>query len=114
MASLVELQPGRAGSYMCRAIRRRSPRDVRVLLNTGWTLQSLRAFDLFPMTSHVEVVAVIEPPQVRLATYVFPGPLTPAQSPGQADHGFAEDRVQEMHSQTRRPTLSVRHSGFRA
>ena len=61
-------------------------RDVRVLLDAGWTLQSLRAFDLFPMTSHVEVVAVIEPPQVRLATYVLPGPLTPAQSPGQADH----------------------------
>jgi tRNA/tmRNA/rRNA uracil-C5-methylase (TrmA/RlmC/RlmD family) len=36
-------------------------RDVRVLLNTGWTLSSLRAFDIFPMTEHVELVAALEP-----------------------------------------------------
>ena len=36
-------------------------RDLRVLLGHGWRLRSLRAFDLFPMTEHVEVVAVVEP-----------------------------------------------------
>ena len=85
MASLVELQPGPRRIVYVSCDPASFARDVRVLLDAGWTLQSLRAFDLFPMTSHVEVVAVIEPPQVRLATYVFPGPLTPAQSPGQAD-----------------------------
>ena len=37
-------------------------RDLRVLLDVGWELESLRAFDLFPMTEHVELVAVLTPP----------------------------------------------------
>ncbi|HEY2214774.1 MAG TPA: TRAM domain-containing protein [Acidimicrobiales bacterium] len=37
-------------------------RDVRVLINAHWTLTSLRAFDIFPMTEHVEMVAILEPP----------------------------------------------------
>jgi tRNA/tmRNA/rRNA uracil-C5-methylase (TrmA/RlmC/RlmD family) len=37
-------------------------RDLRVLLDRGWTVRSLRAFDLFPMTEHVEVVVVLDRP----------------------------------------------------
>jgi tRNA/tmRNA/rRNA uracil-C5-methylase (TrmA/RlmC/RlmD family) len=37
-------------------------RDVRVLLDEGWRLGALRAFDIFPMTEHVELVAGLEPP----------------------------------------------------
>jgi tRNA/tmRNA/rRNA uracil-C5-methylase (TrmA/RlmC/RlmD family) len=37
-------------------------RDVRVLLQAGWTFASLRAFDIFPMTEHVELVANLQPP----------------------------------------------------
>ena len=37
-------------------------RDLRVMLDGGWRLASLRAFDIFPMTEHVELVAVLEPP----------------------------------------------------
>ena len=37
-------------------------RDLAVALRAGWTVRSLRAFDLFPMTEHVELVAVLEPP----------------------------------------------------
>ena len=37
-------------------------RDLRVFLHAGWNLALLRAFDLFPMTEHVEVLAVLEPP----------------------------------------------------
>jgi len=37
-------------------------RDIRILLNEKWTLTSLRAFDIFPMTEHVELVAALEPP----------------------------------------------------
>ena len=36
-------------------------RDLRVLLDAGWDLAGLRAFDLFPMTEHVELVATIRP-----------------------------------------------------
>jgi tRNA/tmRNA/rRNA uracil-C5-methylase (TrmA/RlmC/RlmD family) len=38
-------------------------RDVRVLLDEGWELTTLRVFDIFPMTEHVELVARIEPPE---------------------------------------------------
>jgi tRNA/tmRNA/rRNA uracil-C5-methylase (TrmA/RlmC/RlmD family) len=37
-------------------------RDARVLLDAGWTLDALRAFDIFPMTEHVEMVATLTPP----------------------------------------------------
>ena len=37
-------------------------RDLRVLLDVGWELTSLRGLDLFPMTEHVELVAVLVPP----------------------------------------------------
>jgi tRNA/tmRNA/rRNA uracil-C5-methylase (TrmA/RlmC/RlmD family) len=36
-------------------------RDIRVLLDARWTLTSLRALDIFPMTEHVELVAALEP-----------------------------------------------------
>ncbi|HEY6623009.1 MAG TPA: hypothetical protein VIX85_04195, partial [Acidimicrobiales bacterium] len=37
-------------------------RDLRVMLDAGWTLPTLRAFDLFPMTEHVELLGVLKPP----------------------------------------------------
>lgn len=37
-------------------------RDARVLLDAGWTLTSIRGFDIFPMTEHVELVAHFVPP----------------------------------------------------
>jgi tRNA/tmRNA/rRNA uracil-C5-methylase (TrmA/RlmC/RlmD family) len=36
-------------------------RDIQVLLAAGWRLTSLRAFDTFPMTEHVELVGTLEP-----------------------------------------------------
>jgi tRNA/tmRNA/rRNA uracil-C5-methylase (TrmA/RlmC/RlmD family) len=36
-------------------------RDARVLLDARWVLTSLRAFDIFPMTEHVELVGSFEP-----------------------------------------------------
>ncbi len=38
-------------------------RDLRAVLDAGWTLASLRAFDLFPMTEHVELVAALDAPR---------------------------------------------------
>jgi tRNA/tmRNA/rRNA uracil-C5-methylase (TrmA/RlmC/RlmD family) len=36
-------------------------RDLRAAREAGYGLRSLRAFDLFPMTAHVELLAVLEP-----------------------------------------------------
>jgi tRNA/tmRNA/rRNA uracil-C5-methylase (TrmA/RlmC/RlmD family) len=36
-------------------------RDVATFANCGLRLTSLRAFDIFPMTAHVECVALLEP-----------------------------------------------------
>jgi tRNA/tmRNA/rRNA uracil-C5-methylase (TrmA/RlmC/RlmD family) len=36
-------------------------RDVRYFAASGYRLTGLRAFDLFPMTHHVECVALLEP-----------------------------------------------------
>jgi tRNA/tmRNA/rRNA uracil-C5-methylase (TrmA/RlmC/RlmD family) len=41
-------------------------RDVGIFAEGGYGLGSLRAFDLFPMTSHVEVVAHLVKSDSRL------------------------------------------------
>lgn len=38
-------------------------RDIATFAEAGWQLRDLRAFDLFPMTSHVECVALLAPIQ---------------------------------------------------
>ena len=37
-------------------------RDAGLLTGAGWQLASLRAFDIFPMTEHIELVAAFTPP----------------------------------------------------
>ena len=39
-------------------------RDIALLRDRGWELTSLRAFDAFPMTHHVECLAVLASPRV--------------------------------------------------
>lgn len=74
---LVVLDPPRtgAGKQVVDAVLERHPRriayvacdpaalarDLKRILAAGWRLDSLRAFDLFPMTHHVECVAVLSP-----------------------------------------------------
>jgi tRNA/tmRNA/rRNA uracil-C5-methylase (TrmA/RlmC/RlmD family) len=38
-------------------------RDIAVFARLGWRLDGLRAFDIFPMTHHVECVAALTPEQ---------------------------------------------------
>jgi tRNA/tmRNA/rRNA uracil-C5-methylase (TrmA/RlmC/RlmD family) len=75
---IVVLDPARegAGTAVMGALAERTPavrtviyvscepssfaRDSRVLLDAGWRLRGLRAFDIFPMTEHVELVAALE------------------------------------------------------
>lgn len=74
---IVVLDPPRsgAGRRVVEAVLERSPRavayvacdpaafarDVRTFRDRGWALRALEAFDLFPMTHHVECVALLEP-----------------------------------------------------
>lgn len=74
---LVVLDPPRsgAGAAVCAAIAARKPRavayvacdpaalarDVATFAGLGYSLAGLRAFDLFPMTHHVECVATLQP-----------------------------------------------------
>lgn len=41
-------------------------RDLAYFRDGGYRVRTLRAFDLFPMTSHVECVAILEPAEKRL------------------------------------------------
>ena len=76
-ADVVVLDPPRtgAGPQVCRAVAAMRPRavayvacdpaalarDTRALLDAGYRLERLRAFDVFPMTHHVECVAHFVP-----------------------------------------------------
>ena len=60
-------------------------RDLRILLDAGWSVPALRAFDLFPMTAHVEVVASPHPAG-SAPPIVRPG------RPGRSDRGAATGR----------------------
>ena len=59
-AALVALRPRRIAYVACDPAS--FARDLRVLLEGGYVLRSLRAFDLFPMTEHVELVAILAAP----------------------------------------------------
>ena len=79
-ADLVVLDPPRAGAKrpVVEQVVARSPRavayvacdpgalarDVAIFAEHGYRLARLRAFDLFPMTSHTECVALLEPADV--------------------------------------------------
>jgi tRNA/tmRNA/rRNA uracil-C5-methylase (TrmA/RlmC/RlmD family) len=58
--ALCGLRPRRLVYVACDAAS--FARDLKVLLDAGWQMPSLRAFDLYPMTEHVELVAVLTPP----------------------------------------------------
>jgi tRNA/tmRNA/rRNA uracil-C5-methylase (TrmA/RlmC/RlmD family) len=57
---LVELAPRAVAYVACDPAA--LARDLATFLEAGWRLGWVRAFDLFPMTSHVECVAALHPP----------------------------------------------------
>jgi 23S rRNA (uracil1939-C5)-methyltransferase len=58
LSGLVKLKPGRIVYISCNPATQ--ARDIRHLLNHGFTLISLKPYDMFPLTAHVEVVALLE------------------------------------------------------
>jgi tRNA/tmRNA/rRNA uracil-C5-methylase (TrmA/RlmC/RlmD family) len=95
--NLVVLDPPRAGagSAVVRAIVAAGPRavayvacdpaalarDVGTFREAGWRLARLRAFDCFPMTQHVECVALLLPPAVAPPAAEPPAAEPPAAEP---------------------------------
>ena len=61
--ALAALRPRRLAYVSCEPAS--FARDARVLLDAGWAMPSLRAHDLYPMTEHVELVALFTPPSVE-------------------------------------------------
>jgi len=62
MAALAALRPAPRRIVYVSCDAGSFARDLRVLLDAGWDLGSLTAYDLFPMTEHVEVVAAVSRP----------------------------------------------------
>lgn len=60
MTAILALRPRVVGYVACDPAA--LARDVATAVQAGWRLASLRAFDAFPMTSHVECVAGLLPP----------------------------------------------------
>ena len=59
MRALIALGPRRIGYVSCDAGS--LARDVQAAVDAGWRLARLEAFDAFPMTSHVECLALLTP-----------------------------------------------------
>jgi tRNA/tmRNA/rRNA uracil-C5-methylase (TrmA/RlmC/RlmD family) len=60
VASLVRREPRRVVYVSCDAAT--FARDLKIFLSSGFVLSDLRVFDLFPMTEHVELVALLDSP----------------------------------------------------
>ena len=58
LSGLIELKPARIVYISCNPATQ--ARDIRHLLDHGFTLKSLKPFDMFPQTAHIEVVAALE------------------------------------------------------
>ena len=59
-AALAVLRPRALAYVSCDAAS--FARDLRVFLDAGWSVTSLRALDLYPQTEHVELVTLLGPP----------------------------------------------------
>lgn len=59
--AILELEPRRIAYISCNP--RALARDLKVFRDAGYTIGDLEAFDMFPNTAHVEVLAVLEGPK---------------------------------------------------
>ena len=63
VAGIIELRPRRISYVSCDPAT--LARDLRVLTTSGYQLDSVRAFDMFPQTHHVETVVHLSGPTVK-------------------------------------------------
>ena len=76
MRAAISLGPRAIGYVSCDPAT--LARDVRAALDAGWRLAGLRVFDAFPMTHHIECVAVLEPEPARSGSGVPDAPVNPS------------------------------------
>lgn len=58
---VVELKPAAVAYLSCNP--RAMARDLRRFKDLGWTVQETRAYDMFPQTTHLEMLALLVPPE---------------------------------------------------
>ena len=58
LSGVIELKPAKIIYLACNPATQ--ARDIRPLLDRGFTLKSLNPYDMFPQTAHIEVVALLE------------------------------------------------------
>jgi 23S rRNA (uracil1939-C5)-methyltransferase len=58
LSVIPELKPSRVVYISCNPATQ--ARDIRHLLDRGFTLKSLTPYDMFPQTAHIETVALLE------------------------------------------------------
>jgi tRNA/tmRNA/rRNA uracil-C5-methylase (TrmA/RlmC/RlmD family) len=59
MSALLDLAPRAIAYVACDPAS--LARDVRTATDRGWILRNLYAFDAFPMTHHIECIAILAP-----------------------------------------------------
>jgi tRNA/tmRNA/rRNA uracil-C5-methylase (TrmA/RlmC/RlmD family) len=59
MRAVLDLAPRAIGYVACDPAA--LARDCATAFSSGWALRSIRGFDAFPMTHHIECVAILEP-----------------------------------------------------
>jgi tRNA/tmRNA/rRNA uracil-C5-methylase (TrmA/RlmC/RlmD family) len=77
MAAILAHRPRAIGYVACDPAA--LGRDVRVAVDVNWRLAGLRAFDAFPMTHHVECVALLVPGTETQRTPAMSATATPDQ-----------------------------------
>lgn len=60
------LSPSRLAYVACSV--ESAARDLRPFIDAGWRLQPLELFAMFPHTPHIEVLAILDPPEAPKAT----------------------------------------------
>ena len=58
--SILEAEPAALAYLSCNP--RALARDLAILGERGWSVEALRAYDMFPQTAHLETLAVLRPP----------------------------------------------------
>ena len=61
LPAILDLQPARLAYLSCNP--RAMARDLAQFADKGWSVSALRAYDMFPQTTHVETLAILDPPQ---------------------------------------------------
>ena len=63
---IIGLKPAKVAYLSCNP--RALATDLQRFVAAGWTIDSLRAYDMFPQTAHVELLALLSPPTPPVVT----------------------------------------------